>query len=998
MVTCLPSLGFAANPNLVGWWSFDEGKGEVAADGSGHGNDGTLVNTTWEAGQLGSALGFDGTAYVDIPPASWVTISSQVTLAFWVHIPAANMNQSNFIVGAFSDPANNDARVFSAHLPWGGATVYFDTSGPGYDRTSKAITSAELTDAWNHWAFVKNADTGDVAIYRNGEVWHTATGLTKPLQGADITGFTVGTKPSLAEGWFTGMIDDVQLYNKALSQEEIQKAMQGISLEQATDPVPDAEAVDVLRDSVLSWTPGEFAGSHHLYLGTSFDQVDSATEPTASGLNVSSFDPGRLDFGTTYFWRVDEVNATPDRTVFKGDVWSFTVEPYSVMIPVDLDKVTASSSAADNPPGMTVNGSGLDGGTHSTQSDAMWLSAMPDLNPWLMVEFDDVQKLDTMLIWNANSASEGFVGWGMKDVNIETSMDGVTWTPLGAEPIQVSRAPGLPTYGDPHVIDFGLVQGRYVKINILNNWGGVVMQYGISEIQFYGLPVAARMPVPASGSVDVLPGSVASWRAGREAGQHTIYVSTDANAVADGTAPSVSSTTNSVNLGSLDLELGQTYYWRVDEVNEAEVPSVWTGPVWSFDTVEAVAVDDFEGYNNFSPDRPFQAWIDGFGYSADEFFPVANPGNGTGAGAGHDIWSPSSPHYDGQIMEETMTIAGSEQSLPLYYNNAGGTSHIDRTFAVPQDWTTGAPQTLVLWVHGQSTNAAANTLYLKVNNAKVTYDGDISVPIWKSWHVDLASLGTNLSAVTSLSIGVEGSGSGLIYLDDISLYRIAPPVVEPPAGSDPSLVGYWKLDETEGLTAVDSSGYGNHGTLVGMTGTEWTTGKFGGALTVTGASSATPKYVRFENVSSLQLYDSATISAWVKMNEGNAGAYMGIAGKLVSGYYKGFSLVRHSSNVFRLWCDDGNGVLAGHEASSNDTYTDTEWHHLVGVVDDGTSTLYVDGVKQDMQGEVDLTDSGTYAHIGKQYGDDSSHRYWNGLVDEVRIYYRALTEQEISGL
>ena len=164
LIACLSPVGLAVNPNLVGAWSFDEGAGDVAADGSGNGHDGAIVNATWEAGQLGSALGFDGSAYVDVPPEVWATVSSQVTLAFWVYIPAADISQSNFIMAAFSDPANNEARVFSSHLPWGGATVYYDTSGPSYDRTSKAIAADELVDAWNHWAFTKNADTGVAEI------------------------------------------------------------------------------------------------------------------------------------------------------------------------------------------------------------------------------------------------------------------------------------------------------------------------------------------------------------------------------------------------------------------------------------------------------------------------------------------------------------------------------------------------------------------------------------------------------------------------------------------------------------------------------------------------------------------------------------------------------------------------------------------------------------------------------------------------------------------
>jgi hypothetical protein len=77
--------------------------------------------------------------------------------------------------------------------------------------------------------FVKNADTGVVSIYRNGALWHTAVDKVKPLGGADVTKFTIGVKPSLAEGWFTGMMDDVRLYNKALTEAEVAALMLGIS-------------------------------------------------------------------------------------------------------------------------------------------------------------------------------------------------------------------------------------------------------------------------------------------------------------------------------------------------------------------------------------------------------------------------------------------------------------------------------------------------------------------------------------------------------------------------------------------------------------------------------------------------------------------------------------------------------------------------------------------------------------------------------------------------
>ncbi|NQV33623.1 MAG: discoidin domain-containing protein, partial [Phycisphaeraceae bacterium] len=431
----------------------------------------------------------------------------------------------------------------------------------------------------------------------------------------------------------------------------------------AADDYPADGSDDILRDVVLQWIPGEFAGTHNVYFGGSFEDANGATVATSSGQNANSLDVGRLDFGQTYFWRVDEVNATPDKTVYKGDIWSFTVEPYAIQIPASSIAVTASSIANDfSPPEKTIDGSGLGAdNAHSISSEHMWFTAAVDLDPWIQYEFDAVQKLDIMRVWNSNSSAEMAIGWGIKDVEIAYSVDGDTWDVLeGAT--QFSRGTASPTYNAYDTIAFGGVPAKYVRFNIASNWGGILMSYSLSEVQFDMIPAQARTPEPADGATGVVPNAVVAWRAGREAGQHTIYVSADQGAVADGSAPSLTSNTNSVDLSSLDLGMGTVYYLRVDEVNETEAVSTWAGPVWSFTTTAAVVVEDFESYNNMSPDRPFQSWLDGFGYSSDEFFPTAYGGNGTGAGIGHDIWSLSSPYYDGDIMETSNTIAGSGQA------------------------------------------------------------------------------------------------------------------------------------------------------------------------------------------------------------------------------------------------------------------------------------------------------------------------------------------------
>ncbi|MCP4452344.1 MAG: discoidin domain-containing protein [Planctomycetes bacterium] len=543
--------------------------------------------------------------------------------------------------------------------------------------------------------------------------------------------------------------------------------------ELASRPGPEDGASDVVRDAVLSWATGPYAATHNVFMSEHFEDVNTATVPTVSDLDVNSLDVGRLEFGKTYYWRVDEVNGTPDRTIFKGEVWSFEVEPYSIQVPGSTMAVTASSVSNEfSTAEQAINGSGLgDDDVHEMEPGTMWFTASVDLDPWIQFEFDGVKKLDMMKVWNANSAAEAAIGWGVKDVLTEVSLDGVTWNEL-AGASQFSRAPGLPTYNGPDLIDLGGAAAKYVRLNIETNWGGLIMSYGLGEVQFFERPVHARTPDPDDGSANVAPHAQVTWRSGREAGQHEVYIDPDVDAVAEGTAPSVTTQTHSLDLALLDLELGQTYFWRVDEVNDTEVPSVWAGNVWTFDTLEALVVDDFEGYDDSSPDRPFQTWLDGFGYSADEFFAQGYAGNNTGAGIGHDIWSLASPYFDGLIMETDRTIAGSSQSMPLYYSNTGGVaSETQRTFAPAQDWTAGGAQLLSIAFFGEAGNTG--TLYARINGTKVTYPlepSHIEAQSWKTWHIDLSTLGIDLEGVTDLAIGVDGTGaSGMLLIDDIVL-------------------------------------------------------------------------------------------------------------------------------------------------------------------------------------------------------------------------------------
>jgi hypothetical protein len=280
----------------------------------------------------------------------------------------------------------------------------------------------------------------------------------------------------------------------------------------------------------------------------------------------------------------------------------------------------------------------------------------------------------------------------------------------------------------------------------------------LSEVRFLHIPVAARQPSPNSGAADVRIDATLTWRSGREAAEHRVYLSSDQQAVTNGTAPAV--TVDQASYTPSSLILGTTYFWRVDEVNQTEPPTVWPGEVWTFTTADYVVVDDFESYSDVSPNRVFQAWIDGGGFSADQFFPNGKAGNGSGALVGYD---PTIGH----IMEYKIVHSG-QQSMPLAYN---GLSEATRTFDPAQDWTRGGVKTLVLFFSGASIDFPTE-LYVKINDTKRVYIGNPSGQgelEWKQWNIDLPSA-AGLGSVKTLTIGVS-AGQGTLYIDDIRLYR-----------------------------------------------------------------------------------------------------------------------------------------------------------------------------------------------------------------------------------
>jgi hypothetical protein len=733
----------------------------------------------------------------------------------------------------------------------------------------------------------------------------------------------------------------------------------------ASNPSPANRATDVPRDVVLSWRPGIFAppvNGHKVYLSENFNDVNDGVGGIAQDANCYAL-PQRLDFGTTYYWRVDEVNGPPDYTVYEGDVWSFTTEP--VAYPIDGNNITATASSvhqADMGPEKTIDGSGLDANDlHSTEETAMWLSSMDPLGAWIEYQFDKAYKLHEMWVWNSNQAVEPMLGFGLKDVTIEYSTNGSDYITLGTTH-EFARGPGMPDYAHNTTIDFGGAVAKYVKLTANSNWGGIMPQYGLSEVRFFYIPVRAREPNPDSEATDVDLDVTLGFRAGREAAQHDLYLSTDEQTVIDGNAPVA--TVTETSYGPLSLDLARTYYWKINEVNMAETPTTWQGDIWNFATREFIIVDDFESYNDLKPEDPesnriFNSWIDGY----------QQPTNGAIVG-----------YTDSPFCERTI-VHGGKQSMPFFYSNTGGavSSEAELTLTLAQDWTASGVVTLAVHFHGTEGNTGQ--LYVKINGAKVPYDGqasNLALTGWQAWNIDLASSGASLQNVTKLAVGIDGNGaSGTLYIDDIGLYPYSREFITPSAPDDTRLIGYWKFDgDTQ-----DSSGRGNHGTA-GVTPAAFVAGKVGSnAMEFRGAD-----YVVIDGVVDDITSTNITLSAWIKTTQGNEGNVFA-ANTAVSSHPFMFGVTGGSPFV-----NDGS------DTQFPPPVNDDLWHLITYVRDGNTGYIYADGFLRGAHSAGFSLASITRWSIGQEWDNAIPSDFYTGTVDDVRIYDYPLSEGEVAWL
>ena len=219
------------------------------------------------------------------------------------------------------------------------------------------------------------------------------------------------------------------------------------------------------------------------------------------------------------------------------------------------------------------------------------------------------------------------------------------------------------------------------------------------------------------------------------------------------------------------------------------------------------------------------------------------------------------------------------------------------------------------------------------------------------------------------------------------LAGLSSPVVSQ-APTDAVLVLHF--DEGSGTIAKDESGHGNDGTIHGAT---WTTGVSGKALQFDGVDD----YVDCGDPADGSLdfgTGDFTAEAWIKTSTNKL---MGVVIKMnncVEGM--GWVFIAYTTPDVRFFIDDG---IASPGPISTQNYNDGAWHHIVGVREGNTARLYYDGSEvktEDISGIGSVSNSQPLL-IGGEYSPGARGRdqHFNGVIDEVAIYNRALSPEEI---
>ncbi|MHC4534379.1 MAG: LamG-like jellyroll fold domain-containing protein [Planctomycetota bacterium] len=811
----LTGMAGAADPDLVGHWKFDDGSGTVAVDSSGNGNDGVFVgDPKWVPGHLGGALEFDGDDYLDCGNDPSLEIRDAITISFWFKVEAfQNTWEAFFSKGDTAYRASRGGGSGNAtHLGISGTGA---GGGSGWFNGVTIVTGGE----WHHFAGTYDGTAGRIYIDGVLDAESPASGQinieTDPLW---IANNSQNTGRQLH-----GLMDDVRLYSRALNEVEILGVMAGGGAEYplASGPTPENGALHADTWANLSWRAGDFAVSHDVYFGDNFDDVNAGAESTFQGSQGDTFFvvgfpgfpfPDGLVPGTTYYWRIDEVNDTEPNSPWKGDVWSFMIPPKSAYNPGPADgskfidsEIDLSWTAGFGAKLHTVYfGDNFDdvnnaaGG--SPQGQATYDPGTLELKKtyyWRVDEFDAFTTHKGN-VWSFTTAGEGggikaefFSGmdfgglvltrtdpqvnfnWGNAEPDPAVGFDNfsVRWTGeveaafTETYTFYTNTDDGARLWVDGQQLvndwnDHGATENRGTIDLVAGNTYSIIMEYyengggAVAELRWSSPRTPKDLIPQAALSLPVKAGNP-------NPSNNAVDVSQRATL---SWSPGEAATSHDVYFGT-DADAVKNADTSSSEYKgsrQLDSESYDPGQL-EWDTTYYWRVDEVEADGTIQTGNIWSFTTANFIIVDDiESYNYINEGE-EGSNRIYNAWldgyddptnGSQTGHLDAPFYEEA-TVHGGNKSMPLYYDNAVGKSEATLTLTYPRDWTENGVDTLTIWYVGDAANAA-ETMYVVLNGTAGVDNPDANAAQaadWTEWKISLQDFGTNLTNVNTITIG-----------------------------------------------------------------------------------------------------------------------------------------------------------------------------------------------------------------------------------------------------